>query len=55
MKLWDLRQTSTAGVASRPTNVVGSNEFEAGVTAVSYHPFLENVFASGSYDEGLRI
>ena len=34
---------------------VGNAEFEAGVTAVSYHPTNENVLAVGSYDEVVRL
>jgi len=50
MKLWDLRTD-----CSKPINTIGDREYGAGVTTVSYHPFLENVFASGSYDESVRI
>lgn len=47
MKLWDLRLTT------KPTAVkIG---FDAGVTAVAYHPTLEHIFAAGSYDEYVRI
>jgi len=52
MKLWDLRSCCSS---STPIHTSGRNEFEAGVTAVSYHPSLEHIFASGSYDESLRI
>jgi diphthamide biosynthesis protein 7 len=47
MKLWDLR------VCHKPMHV--NDNFEAGVTVVSYHPFLEHIFAVGSYDEKIRI
>lgn len=47
MKLWDLR------MCSMPTSV--KKGFDAGVTAVSYHPSLEHVFAVGSYDEYVRV
>lgn len=50
MKLWDVR--SCSGV---PMAKVGNAEFEAGVTAVSYHPTLEQMFAVGSYDEVVRF
>lgn len=49
MKCWDLRAGS-----SRPVFVV-DGEHEAGVTCLSYHPRKENLFASGSYDEGIRL
>lgn len=48
MKLWDLRTS-----CDKPMHV--HDDFEAGVTAVAYHPFLEHVFAVGSYDEKIRI
>jgi diphthamide biosynthesis protein 7 len=32
-----------------------SKEFEAGVTAISSHPFVDHVFAVGSYDEYVRL
>jgi diphthamide biosynthesis protein 7 len=47
MKLWDLRMTA------KPTST--KTGFDAGVTAVAYHPTLEHVFAVGSYDENVRI
>jgi diphthamide biosynthesis protein 7 len=34
---------------------VGDTEFEAGVTAISSHPYLDNIFAVGSYDEHVRL
>jgi len=49
LKLWDVRSLPS------PVAKVGSSEFEAGVTAVSYHPKLENLFAVGSYDEVIRL
>jgi len=49
LKGWDLRATSS------PTFVIGESEHHAGVTCISKHPRKENIFASGSYDEGLRI
>ena len=50
LKVWDLRSS-----LSRPSVKVGSEEFEAGVTAVSSHLRLPHVFASGSYDETVRF
>ena len=50
MKLWDVRSGLTQPVAK-----VGNAEFEAGVTAVSYHRTKENMFAVGSYDEVVRL
>lgn len=47
MRLWDVRNTSNA------THTMTA--FDAGVTALSYHPTLEHIFAVGSYDESLRI
>mmetsp|Transcript_7489 Transcript_7489/g.14209 ORF Transcript_7489/g.14209 Transcript_7489/m.14209 type:complete len:489 (+) Transcript_7489:130-1596(+) len=47
MKLWDMR------TCHKPMHV--QDDFEAGVTAVSYHPRLEHIFAVGSYDEKIRI
>jgi diphthamide biosynthesis protein 7 len=49
MKVWDIRQTQ------RPVHKVGDREFEAGVTAISSHPSLDNIFAVGSYDEHVRL
>lgn len=49
MKIWDIRRTL------RPTHKIGDTEFEAGVTAISCHPNLSNIFAVGSYDEKIRI
>jgi diphthamide biosynthesis protein 7 len=49
MKVWDIRQTQ------RPVHKVGDTEFEAGVTALSSHPSLDNIFAAGSYDEHVRL
>jgi len=50
MKLWDVRSH-----LSQPTTKIGNDEFDAGVTAVSYHPTMEHVFAVGSYDEVVRL
>ena len=47
MKLWDLRQ------GSAPTHTNKSHT--AGVTSAQWHPQQENTFATGSYDEYLRI
>ena len=52
MKLWDVRSCCTGG---GPMAKVGNAEFEAGVTAVSYHPTQEHMFAVGSYDEVVRL
>ena len=49
MKVWDIRQTQ------QPIHKVGEREFEAGVTAISSHPSLDNIFAVGSYDEHIRL
>merc|ERR1712107_151308 len=53
-KIWDLRQLDMTAYP-KPTHVVGEEEFDAGVTSVAFHPFLDHVFATGSYDESLRI
>ncbi len=53
LKVWDLRTCSISGV--RPSPVSMNKSFEAGVTAVAYHPSLEHIFAVGSYDEKIRI
>lgn len=65
MKLWDLRLCSSASSSDSDSASCSSNhnpkpiavqkDFEAGVTAVAYHPSLEHIFAVGSYDEGVRI
>ena len=47
MKLWDLRQGSV------PTHT--NKGHSAGVTSAQWHPQQENIFATGSYDEYLRI
>ena len=48
MKLWDLRAASTA-------QVVVPKVHTAGVTSAMFHPYRQDVFATGSYDEHLRI
>ena len=53
MKLWDLR--SCFGSKNKPIHSIGEEEFGAGVTAVTYHPYLEHVFCAGSYDESIRL
>ena len=50
MKLWDVR----SGLF-QPLAKVGNAEFEAGVTAVSYHSTMDHIFAVGSYDEVVRF
>ena len=50
LKLWDVRTD-----LSLPMAKVGGAEFDAGVTAVSYHPTVEHVAAVGSYDEVVRL
>eukprot|EP00804_Cyclotella_cryptica_P002507 CCRYP_018444-RB/>CCRYP_018444-RB protein AED:0.05 eAED:0.05 QI:27/1/1/1/0.5/0.2/5/1824/463 len=49
LKLWDIRQTT------KPTHKISSEEFEAGVTAISSHPAVNYIFAAGSYDEYVRV
>ena len=49
MKVWDIRCHSKA------MHIIGDSEFDAGVTAVTYHPSQEHIFAVGSYDESVRI
>jgi len=51
MKLWDVR---LCGI-SNPKPATVKTGFEAGVTAVTYHPSLEHIFAVGSYDEEVRV
>ncbi len=57
MKLWDLRlcEESSDVSSSNTTPITVKKDFDAGVTAVSYHPSLEHVFAVGSYDEVVRL
>jgi len=50
MKGWDLRSC-----LSRPIFQVGDCEYQAGVTALSWQVSNHNTFASGSYDEGVRL
>ena len=45
MRLWDLRTGDSVLNASH----------EAGVTAAQWHPVQEHIFATGSYDECLRV
>jgi len=52
LKGWDVRLPMTP---SKPIFQIGEEEHGAGVTALSWHPKNTNVFASGSYDEGVRI
>ncbi len=54
MKLWDVRTLSSSS-NNRPIHCIGEEEFGAGVTAVTYHPFMEHIFCSGSYDEYIRL
>ena len=48
LKVWDIRQTRNA---SQTIN----KEFEAGITAISSHPYIDRMFAVGSYDEYVRL
>lgn len=48
LKIWDIRSTT------KPTQTI-SKEFESGVTAISSHPSIDNIFAAGSYDEHVRL
>jgi WD40 repeat protein len=48
LKLWDVRSTS------RPTSVL-KDHFGAGVTCISPHPRLPDLFAAGSYDESVNL
>jgi diphthamide biosynthesis protein 7 len=48
LKGWDTR-------VSTQIPIFCINEHEAGVTALSWHPREQYIFASGSYDEGVRI
>lgn len=48
LKGWDTRVST-----QRPVFCI--REHEAGVTALSWHPREQYIFASGSYDEGVRI
>jgi diphthamide biosynthesis protein 7 len=45
MRLWDLRSGQS----------ISTKHHQAGVTAAQWHPSLENIFASGSYDEAIRV
>jgi hypothetical protein len=55
LKIWDLRLVGENNSSTKPINVIGTEEFSAGVTAISYHPKLQHIFAVGSYDECIRI
>ena len=50
LKGWDLRTS-----CSNPIFAVGDEEHSAGVTCICYHPRNEFIFASGSYDEKVRL
>ena len=50
LKGWDMRMNN-----SSPMFIVGDEVHSAGVTCISYHPRREFIFASGSYDETIRI
>mmetsp|Transcript_11316 Transcript_11316/g.16624 ORF Transcript_11316/g.16624 Transcript_11316/m.16624 type:complete len:375 (-) Transcript_11316:16-1140(-) len=52
LKLWDLRLIDDS---SHNTAVGTNRDFDAGITAVSYHPSKEHIFAVGSYDEQVRL
>ncbi len=47
-RLWDLRQAGREVAALR-------RKHEAGVTSGQFHPLEEHMFATGSYDEYLRL
>ena len=55
MKLWDLRLCGNTNTNTNTKPVTVKSDFEAGITAVAYHPSLEHVFAVGSYDEVVRL
>eukprot|EP00551_Chaetoceros_affinis_P004097 CAMPEP_0203683350 /NCGR_PEP_ID=MMETSP0090-20130426/47477_1 /ASSEMBLY_ACC=CAM_ASM_001088 /TAXON_ID=426623 /ORGANISM="Chaetoceros affinis, Strain CCMP159" /LENGTH=449 /DNA_ID=CAMNT_0050552493 /DNA_START=670 /DNA_END=2019 /DNA_ORIENTATION=+ len=58
MKLWDLRTCSDCNgsiMINRPIHSIGQEEYNAGVTAVAYHPSSEHLFCCGSYDESVRL
>ncbi|KAH8835747.1 WD-40 repeat-containing protein [Flagelloscypha sp. PMI_526] len=48
LKVWDTRQPTFQPV-------LVNRKFEAGVTTIQNHPFVENLIAVGSYDETLRL
>ncbi|TFK57301.1 WD-40 repeat-containing protein [Heliocybe sulcata] len=48
LKGWDIRQG-----LDNPTFVY--KRFDAGVTAIQSHPYIEHLFAAGSYDSTVRI
>ena len=47
LKAWDLRSASLISKNSKSHG--------AGVTSLQYHPYREHIFASGSYDENVRV
>lgn len=53
LKLWDLRLIDND--STNNTAVSTNRDFDAGVTAVAYHPSKEHMFAVGSYDEQVRL
>lgn len=50
MRLWDLRSYQSSGSALSTSKI-----HSAGVTCGQWHPRLEHVFASGSYDESICV
>ena len=52
LKGWDLRLPLCP---TKPIFQIGEEEHGAGVTTISWHPSNSNIFASGSYDEGVRV
>ena len=51
LKLWDLRVGSNEGVCIAKN----SKSHTAGVTSAEWHPYNAHVFATGSYDEYVRV
>ena len=59
LKLWDIRSAGCAGSAtptiSQQPAMKNSKTHQSGVTSLQYHPHRQHVFASGSYDECVRV
>jgi diphthamide biosynthesis protein 7 len=51
LRMWDTRMYNEGG--TYPIATV--KHHEAGVTSAEWHPMLEHIFASGSYDEHVRV
>ena len=58
LKLWDLRLNNTSSTSSTSPPIPifkTSKHYTAGVTSAQWHPYQEEIFAVGSYDNTFKI